>query len=117
MKKTKIKALLLLSGGLDSILAAKLLLEQGIEILAINFRTNFCGPSKARPAAEMLGVSLGVTLGAEAPSAARGGGETASAALPSAVGVGGTVGSTAGVGAPTPSDLLSVILSVIATSD
>lgn len=54
----KVKALVLLSGGLDSILAVKLLLEQGIEVEAINFRTNFCGPSKARPAAELLGVKL-----------------------------------------------------------
>ena len=54
----KIKALLLLSGGLDSILAARLLLDQGIEVVAINFRTNFCGPSKARPAAQMLGIYL-----------------------------------------------------------
>lgn len=54
----QVKALVLLSGGLDSILAVKLLLEQGIAVEAINFRTNFCGPSKARPAAEMLGVKL-----------------------------------------------------------
>ena len=54
----QVKALVLLSGGLDSILAVKLLLEQGIEVEAINFRTNFCGPSKARPAAQMLGVLL-----------------------------------------------------------
>ncbi len=58
MTKRKIKALVLLSGGLDSILAVKLLLEQGIEVVAINFRTNFCGPSKARPAAQALGVPL-----------------------------------------------------------
>ncbi len=58
MKKKRAKALVLLSGGLDSILAVKLLLEQGIEVEAINFRTNFCGPSKARPAAQMLGVPL-----------------------------------------------------------
>ncbi|PIS30188.1 MAG: tRNA 4-thiouridine(8) synthase ThiI, partial [Candidatus Portnoybacteria bacterium CG08_land_8_20_14_0_20_40_83] len=58
MDKKKIKALVLLSGGLDSILAAKLLLKQGIEVEAINFRTNFCGPSKARPAAQALGVFL-----------------------------------------------------------
>ena len=58
MNNKKIKALVLLSGGLDSILAVKLLLEQGIEVEAINFRTNFCGPSKARPAAKMLGVRL-----------------------------------------------------------
>lgn len=56
--KKKVKALVLLSGGLDSILAVKLLLEQGVEVTAINFRTNFCGPSKARPAAAMLGVPL-----------------------------------------------------------
>ena len=54
----QVKALVLLSGGLDSILAVKLLLEQGIAVQAINFRTNFCGPSKARPAAAMLGVPL-----------------------------------------------------------
>jgi len=58
MQYKRAKALLLLSGGLDSILAAKLLLEQGIEVVAINFRTNFCGPSKARPAAQMLGILL-----------------------------------------------------------
>ncbi|MBU1102735.1 tRNA 4-thiouridine(8) synthase ThiI [Patescibacteria group bacterium] len=56
--KKKVKALVLLSGGLDSILAVKLLSEQGIEVEAINFRTNFCGPSKARPAAKMLGVPM-----------------------------------------------------------
>lgn len=54
----KVKALVLLSGGLDSILAVKLLQEQGIEVCAVNFRTNFCGPAKAYPAAEMLGVPL-----------------------------------------------------------
>lgn len=58
MQQKKTKALLLLSGGLDSILAARLLMEQGIEVIAVNFRTNFCGPSKARPAAKMLGVPL-----------------------------------------------------------
>lgn len=58
MVKRKVKALILLSGGLDSILAVKLLLEQGIKGEAINFRTNFCGPSKARLAAKMLGVPL-----------------------------------------------------------
>jgi hypothetical protein len=58
MNDKKVKALVLLSGGLDSILAVKLLLEQGIEVEAVNFRTNFCGPSKARAAAEMLGVKL-----------------------------------------------------------
>ena len=40
MKKTK--ALALLSGGLDSTLAVKLLLEQGIDVEAINFVSPFC---------------------------------------------------------------------------
>ena len=40
-KKT-IKAVGLLSGGLDSTLAAKLILEQGIDVHAINFTSPFC---------------------------------------------------------------------------
>ncbi len=40
--KCKIKALGLLSGGLDSILATKLMLEQGIEVIAVNFTSPFC---------------------------------------------------------------------------
>lgn len=38
----KVKALGMLSGGLDSSLAAKILLDQGIEIEGINFSTGFC---------------------------------------------------------------------------
>ena len=38
----KIKALALLSGGLDSTLAVKLILGQGIDVEAINFVTPFC---------------------------------------------------------------------------
>jgi tRNA U34 2-thiouridine synthase MnmA/TrmU len=38
----KMKALALLSGGLDSTLAVKLILNQGIEVEAINFVTPFC---------------------------------------------------------------------------
>lgn len=36
------KAVALLSGGLDSILATRMVLEQGIEVHAINFMTTFC---------------------------------------------------------------------------
>jgi len=36
------KALALLSGGLDSLLAVKLILEQGISVEAVNFVTPFC---------------------------------------------------------------------------
>ena len=36
------KAIALLSGGLDSTLAVKLILDQGIEVEALNFVTPFC---------------------------------------------------------------------------
>ncbi len=38
----KIKAVALLSGGLDSTLAANLIKEQGIEIVVLNIKTSFC---------------------------------------------------------------------------
>ncbi|MEW6187571.1 MAG: tRNA 4-thiouridine(8) synthase ThiI [Thermodesulfobacteriota bacterium] len=53
-----IKAAGLLSGGLDSILAARLLLDQGIQVLGISFRTPFFGPEKAIQAADQLGIPL-----------------------------------------------------------
>jgi tRNA U34 2-thiouridine synthase MnmA/TrmU len=42
MEKNRTKAVGLLSGGLDSTLAAKLMLEQGIEVYAVNFTSPFC---------------------------------------------------------------------------
>lgn len=66
------KAVALLSGGLDSRLAVKLMLEQGVEVAAINFVTPFCTctaqgcRSEAREAAAQLGVSLKVANNSEA---------------------------------------------------
>lgn len=37
-----VKAIALLSGGLDSTLAIKIILEQGIDIIALNFNSPFC---------------------------------------------------------------------------
>ncbi len=37
-----VKAIGLLSGGLDSTLAVKMMMDQGIEVLAVNFNTGFC---------------------------------------------------------------------------
>lgn len=42
MEKKKKKAVALLSGGLDSILAVKLMLDQGVEVICLNMRTPFC---------------------------------------------------------------------------
>jgi len=53
-----VKALSLFSGGLDSLLAAKVVLEQGIEVLAVTFETPFFGPERARVAARKLGLPL-----------------------------------------------------------
>lgn len=72
---SKVRALGLLSGGLDSILAVRLLQEQGIEVEAVNFYTGFCisghtgsirnpKPGKEPPrhdalwAAQALGIQL-----------------------------------------------------------
>ncbi len=60
----KIKALALFSGGLDSILAVKLILEQGFDVVAINFASPFCSYAKddcgVTKAAKLLGVPLKV---------------------------------------------------------
>ena len=65
MKK---KALLMLSGGLDSILAGKMVLDQGVKLEAIHFVTPFCiaapkGSSlrASVKAAEFLGIKLKIT--------------------------------------------------------
>jgi tRNA-specific 2-thiouridylase len=61
---TKVKALALLSGGLDSTLAAKLILNQGIDVIAVNFVSPFCVCAKdedgAAEAAKQLSVPLKV---------------------------------------------------------
>ncbi len=61
------KAIALLSGGLDSRLAVKMMLEQGIEVEALNFVTIFCTctsrsscKSEARKAAQEYGIPLKV---------------------------------------------------------
>jgi tRNA-specific 2-thiouridylase len=59
-----LKALALLSGGLDSTLAAKLIREQGMDIVAVNFTSPFClcgkGGCGAAEVAKQLGIPLKV---------------------------------------------------------
>jgi len=54
---TGVHALGLLSGGLDSMLAAELLRRQGIQVTAIIFQTPFFGSTKGVAAARQLGIS------------------------------------------------------------
>jgi len=69
------KAVVLMSGGLDSTLAAKLLQEQGVEVLGVNFSTGFCvsdhkratakpgsDPKKLRHEGLRAGADLGVPV-------------------------------------------------------
>jgi len=56
--KGKIKAVALFSGGLDSILAVKLIQEQGIEVKGVNFKTPFFGLDKTFLAAKSLDMDL-----------------------------------------------------------
>jgi tRNA-specific 2-thiouridylase len=64
MSKRKVKALALLSGGLDSTLAVRLILDQGIAVEALNFVSPFCLCGKdgcgVSETAKQLGVPLKV---------------------------------------------------------
>jgi hypothetical protein len=62
----KHRAIALLSGGLDSTLAVRLMLDQGIEVQALNFVTPFCtcnrkGRCEARRVADQFGIPIRVT--------------------------------------------------------
>jgi tRNA-specific 2-thiouridylase len=56
----KTKAIALFSGGLDSILAFKVIADQGIEVLGVTFSTPFFGAEKARATARRIGLPLAV---------------------------------------------------------
>lgn len=59
MKKTK--AIALISGGLDSVLAAKVILEQGIEVIGVTFITPFSGDDtiqRVKLLAKILNIDL-----------------------------------------------------------
>jgi Predicted tRNA(5-methylaminomethyl-2-thiouridylate) methyltransferase, contains the PP-loop ATPase domain len=70
MARKKIRALSLVSGGLDSLLATKVIMSQGIEVEGINFFTGYVGDHdwqlkanesgsfQARKLAKLLGIKL-----------------------------------------------------------
>ncbi len=49
-------ALVLVSGGLDSVLAARLLMRMGLAVIGISFRTPFFGGAAARRSAQSAGI-------------------------------------------------------------
>jgi len=57
-KKKKIKALVLFSGGLDSILAAKILERQGISVTVLTFVGYFFGVQQAKKSARENKIKL-----------------------------------------------------------
>lgn len=54
------RALAMISGGLDSILAAKLIKEQGIEVIGICFRSYFFNEENAKKMTKQIGIQLEV---------------------------------------------------------
>lgn len=60
MGKSPVRAIGLLSGGLDSLLAARLLMDQDIEVGAVTFESPFFGPDRALMGAAQIGVPVEV---------------------------------------------------------
>lgn len=56
----KPKCIILFSGGLDSILAAKILMEQGISVLGVVFKSCFFNEEQAKKSAKEIGLKLKV---------------------------------------------------------
>ena len=54
------RALAMISGGLDSILAAKLIKEQGIEVIGICFKSYFFNEENAKRMTKQIGIQLEV---------------------------------------------------------
>lgn len=64
IEKKRVKAVGLLSGGLDSILACRMMMEQGIEVIAVNFTSPFCTCTRkgCRHQASKVADELGIEL-------------------------------------------------------
>jgi tRNA U34 2-thiouridine synthase MnmA/TrmU len=68
-KNTTIKAIGLLSGGLDSTLAVKMIIDQGVDVIVLNFVTPFCTCTRkgcrheASRVAKLFGVPVKIISG------------------------------------------------------
>ncbi|MFO7674755.1 MAG: tRNA 4-thiouridine(8) synthase ThiI [bacterium] len=63
MTKTRARCVALMSGGLDSALAVRVIQDQGIEVTGVNFAGGYClpphgGPGPAEVVSERLGIEL-----------------------------------------------------------
>ncbi|MDI6799625.1 MAG: tRNA 4-thiouridine(8) synthase ThiI [Actinomycetota bacterium] len=58
MKSDRLRAIALFSGGLDSILAVKLIEDQGIEVIGVTFVTPFFSAKAAEKSAKEIGIPL-----------------------------------------------------------
>ncbi len=61
----KPKAIVLLSGGLDSTLAVRLMLDQGVEVLALNFVSPFCTCGSRKAGSCHLAAEVAREMGVE----------------------------------------------------
>jgi len=52
------RALAMISGGLDSTLAARLIMEQGIDVIGVCFKSYFFGPKNAEKMTKKIGIPL-----------------------------------------------------------
>ena len=69
-KKNRIKAVAMLSGGLDSSLAVKIVADQGIDVVGVNYNTGFCLTDHRR---RMTGLGKPISPGSVRNEALRAG--------------------------------------------
>ena len=68
----KNKVIVMLSGGLDSTLAAKLMIEQGLDVIAYNMTSMFCTCTPKKGGCNSLAVQMAKQLGIEIVVQAKG---------------------------------------------
>ncbi len=66
------KAIVLLSGGLDSSLAVKLMIDQGIDVIAVNFTSPFCNCTPKKAGCKNQAIAIARELGVEIQVMAKG---------------------------------------------
>lgn len=70
--KESVKAIIMFSGGLDSTLAAKMMLEQGIDLLALHLTSPFCTCDRRKSGCRSASVLMAEQLGVRMVTVAKG---------------------------------------------